>query len=249
MKKILLLLLVCFSCSVYAQIDIQKSKYLTFLPSNVNPESLKPSDIPSEQVLRMMGLSEEEISIALDFKNSTGIFSDEKAIDSTRNIMSLSKFYENLGDTLVTDTIKFPIARIFGQDIFRNNSLSFYNKALDAKAPENYKVGSGDEITISVWGYSDFSETLLVDERGYISPSTYGRIYVKGLTFSKMRSLIKSRFSSFLDMKNSEIDVTLAYSRVITVNIVGEVYNPGSYTIPAINTAFNALMLLWAQIS
>ena len=43
-------------------------------------------------------------------------------------------------------------------------------------------------------------------------------------------------------MKNSSIEIALAYSRVITVNIVGEVYNPGSYTIPAINTAFNALI-------
>ena len=58
-----------------------------------------------------------------------------------------------------------------------------------------------------------------------------------------MRSLLKSKFSSFLDMQNSEIDVTLAYSRVITVNIVGEVYHPGSYSIPAINTAFNALIV------
>ena len=57
-----------------------------------------------------------------------------------------------------------------------------------------------------------------------------------------MRSMLKSRFSSFLDMKNSSIEIALAYSRVITVNIVGEVYNPGSYTIPAINTAFNALI-------
>ena len=56
-----------------------------------------------------------------------------------------------------------------------------------------------------------------------------------------MRSLLKSRFSNFFDMKNSEIDVTLSYSRVITVNIVGEVYYPGSYSLPAINTAFNAL--------
>ena len=185
MKKILFLLLVCFSCSIYAQIDIQKSKYLNFLPSNVNPENLKPSDIPSEQVLKIMGLSEEEIRIALDFKNSKGIFSEENNTDSTRFSTNLSKFYQNLGDTLVVDSIKYPIAKIYGQDIFRNNSLSFYNKALDAKAPENYKVGSGDEITISVWGYSDFSETLLVDERGYISPSSYGRIYVKGLTLVK----------------------------------------------------------------
>ena len=54
--------------------------------------------------------------------------------------------------------------------------------------------------------------------------------------------MLKSRFSNFFDMKNSEIDVTLSYSRVITVNIVGEVYHPGSYSIPAINTAFNALI-------
>ena len=40
-------------------------------------------------------------------------------------------------------------------------------------------------------------------------------------------------------MYNSEMEITLIYSRVILVNIVGEVYNPGSYTIPAINTAFN----------
>ena len=155
---------------------------------------------------------------------------------------SLSKFYKIFEDTLVLDSTSYPKARIYGQDIFRNNTLSFYQKALDAKAPENYKVGSGDEISISVWGYSEFSETLLVDSRGYITPSSYGRIYVKGLTFKKMRSLLKSKFSSFLDMKNSEIDVTLSYSRVITVNIVGEVYNPGSYSIPAINTAFNALI-------
>ena len=99
-----------------------------------------------------------------------------------------------------------------------------------------------DEISISVWGYNEFSENLLVDERGYISPSSNARIYVKGMTFKKMRSMLKSRFSNFFDMINSEIDVSLSYSRVISVNIVGEVYHPGSYSIPAINTAFNALI-------
>ena len=246
MKKLILLSLsILFTFNVSAQIDIDKSKvnpaYLKFLPSNANPEDLRPSDIPSEQVLRQMGLSDAEIAEAMDFKNSRGKYSNVDQDESEMNV-NLSKFYESFGDTLVTDTTFYPIARIYGQDIFRNNELSFYQKALDAKAPENYKVGSGDEISISVWGYSEFSETLLVDERGYITPSSYGRIYVKGLTFKRMRSLLKSKFSSFLDMKNSEIDVTLSYSRVITVNIVGEVYNPGSYSIPAINTAFNALI-------
>ena len=246
MKKIILLSFsILLALSVSAQFDIDKTKinpaYLNFLPSNSNPEDLRPSDIPSEQVLKQMGLSKAEISEAMDFKLSKGKYA--KAVrDTTRNLTNLSVFYEVFGDTLVIDTISFPKSRIYGQDIFRNNKLSFFQKALDAKAPENYKVGSGDEISISVWGYSEFSENLLVDERGYITPSSYGRIYVKGLTFKKMRSILKSKFGSFLDMKNSEIDVTLSYSRVITVHIVGEVYNPGSYTIPAINTAFNALI-------
>ena len=246
MKKLILFSFsILLTLVVSAQIDIDKSKinpaYLKFLPSNANPEDLRPSDIPSEQVLKQMGLSDTEVSEALDYKFSKGKYA-KVVQDTIGGNTNLSKFYESFGDTLAIDTTSYPKARIYGQDIFRNNKLSFYQKALDAKAPENYKVGSGDEISISVWGYSEFSENLLVDERGYITPSSYGRIYVKGLTFQKMRSLLKSKFGSFLDMKNSEIDVTLSYSRVITVHIVGEVYNPGSYTIPAINTAFNALI-------
>ena len=246
MKKLILLSFsILLTFGVSSQTDIDKSKinsaYLKFLPSNASPEDLRPSDIPSEQVLKQMGLSDAEISEAMDYKFSKGKYA-KGVQDTIRGNTNLSKFYESFGDTLAIDSTSYPKARIYGQDIFRNNKLSIYQKALDAKAPENYKVGSGDEISISVWGYSEFSENLMVDDRGYITPSSYGRIYVKGLTFKKMRSLLKSKFGSFLDMKNSEIDVTLSYSRVITVHIVGEVYNPGSYTIPAINTAFNALI-------
>jgi polysaccharide export outer membrane protein len=244
-KYILLLFIFSVSTIVNSQNKFDSSKinssFLKFLPSSQNPEDLRPSDIPSKQVLKQMGLSDSEITQALDFKYSRGDFKmlEKDTIETSSN---LQKLYYSFEDSLVMDTTLYPKGKIFGQDIFRNQNISFFQKALDAKAPENYKVGSGDEISISVWGYNDFSETLEVDERGYISPSSYGRIYVKGLTFKNMRSILKKKFSSFFDMKNSEIDVVLSYSRVITVNIIGEVYNPGSYTIPAINTAFNALI-------
>ena len=246
MKKLIIFLFLIFQIfNIHAQIgkdDLKNNPaYLKFLPSNINPQDLRPSDIPSEEVLKKMGLSKLEIKEALNYKNSNGKYLPSNK-DTSINKSNLEKFYLFFGDSLITDTVKYPKARIYGQDIFRNNTLSFYQKALDAKAPENYKVGSGDEISISVWGYSEYAENLLVDERGYINPTSYGRIYVKGLTFKNMRSLLKKRFSTALDMKNSEIDITLSYSRVITVNIVGEVYNPGSYSIPAINTAFNALI-------
>jgi protein involved in polysaccharide export with SLBB domain len=188
-----------------------------------------------------MGFDKDEIKEAMDFKYSRGKYQKNK-ISNNDTISNLTKFSLYFEDTLTIDSVIYPKAKIFGQDIFRNNKLNFYQKALDAKAPENYKLGPGDEISISIWGFNEFSETLEVDSRGYISPSSYGRIYVKGLTFKNMRSLLKNKFSKFFDMQNSEIDVSLSYSKVITINIVGEVYNPGSYVIPSINTAFNALI-------
>ena len=77
MKKLILLSFsILLTLGVSAQIDIDKSKinpaYLKFLPSNANPEDLRPSDIPSEQVLKQMGFSENEISEAMNFKYSKG---------------------------------------------------------------------------------------------------------------------------------------------------------------------------------
>ena len=232
-----------FSVKAQGQLDISNinTSFLKFLPSNKSASDLRPSDIPSSQVLKQIGLSDNEIKEALDFKYSRGNYSKIKQ-DTNTSFLSLQKLYSSFDDTLIIDSTSFPKGKIFGQDIFRNQDLSFFQKALDAKAPENYKVGPGDEISISIWGFNEFSETLEVDERGYISPSSYGRIYVKGITFKNMRSILKKKFSTFFDMQNSEIDVSLSYSRVITVNIIGEVYNPGSFTIPAINTAFNALI-------
>ena len=138
MKKLILLSFsILLTFGVSSQTDIDKSKinsaYLKFLPSNASPEDLRPSDIPSEQVLKQMGLSDAEISEAMDYKFSKGKYA-KGVQDTIRGNTNLSKFYESFGDTLAIDSTSYPKARIYGQDIFRNNKLSIYQKALDAKA-------------------------------------------------------------------------------------------------------------------
>lgn len=131
----------------------------------------------------------------------------------------------------------------YGYDIFKNGNIKFFDKATDAKAKDNYIIGVGDELILSVYGYSYYNEVLKVDSRGRISPSQMGPIYVKGLTFEKARQLIKSKMNQFYDLSNNKFELALAYSRNINVNIVGEVAIPGSYNIPAINSVFNALII------
>ena len=245
MKKIILFALITLLCNTLTAQTNALKQYIRFAPSNLNASNVNPSDIPSEQVLREMGLSEEEIQEAMDFKYQKGKYhpnaKDTSSFDLKNN--QANNLYSAMGDTsFFNDSNRYPIGKIFGHDFFRNNNLNFFNRAFDAQAPENYLLAEGDELTISIWGMADYSESVVVNEKGYISTSQAGRIYVGGKNFKTAKSLIKNTMGNYYDLNRSQLDVTLNYSRVITVNIVGEVFNPGSYAIPATNTAFNALI-------
>lgn len=130
---------------------------------------------------------------------------------------------------------------VFGRNIFQGEDLDVFRKTEGIKATGQYILGPGDEILITIWGYSEFNGAFTVDLNGAINPSRVGRIYVKGLALADVRKIIKAKFSKFFDLKNSEIEIEVNYSRDINVNIVGEVNNPGSYSLKGVHSAFNAL--------
>ena len=230
---------------------------LTFFFSNINAQivldttKIKPEDIPSPETMKAMGVPDELIQKIMDFKlhnlNNLPVVKQD-----TSKRYNLNKFQSNKGkpDTsrvsrIIDSTllpVKYPSGRIFGQDLFRNKNLKIFNKATQTNAPDGYILGIGDELSISVWGFAEYNDAFKISEEGYITPKYIGRVYVKGLRFGDAKSLLIKKFSQVTDMKNSRIDITLNYSRVINVNVVGEVYNPGSYSIPALNTVFNALI-------
>ncbi len=131
---------------------------------------------------------------------------------------------------------------VYGQELFRKGDLKIYERSLDAKAPANYELGVGDELGISIFGVSYYNTVAKVNARGRIELGHLGSIFVKGIAFDKAKSLIKTALSNNFNMGSNQLEISLAYSRSITVNIVGEVFKPGSYKIPALNTAFNALI-------
>jgi polysaccharide export outer membrane protein len=136
-----------------------------------------------------------------------------------------------------------PAATVYGQSYFREGDIKIFNRSTDAKAPSNYIIGIGDEFGVSVFGYSFYNEVLKVDARGAINPNNMGPIFIKGLAFDKAKSVIRAKMGQYFDLGNNKVEIALVYARNITVNIVGEVLKPGSYNFPAINSAFNALIL------
>jgi polysaccharide biosynthesis/export protein len=141
---------------------------------------------------------------------------------------------------------QLPEAKIWGQQFFRDQSISLFTRSRDIKAFDNYLLDIGDELIVNVWGQAEYSCNAVIDQEGYIDLSGAGismpRLYIKGMQFGAAKKSMIERISNHMRVDRSQYAVTLNYSRDITVNITGEVFNPGSYTIPAINTAFNALV-------
>ncbi|MCH2044484.1 MAG: SLBB domain-containing protein [Saprospiraceae bacterium] len=205
---------------------------------NLGGNGLKPVVDPSRIVLPPgVNPSSDPIGESIDdFKNDTGD-SDENgdnAEQDDKEIIALKR--ESV----------LPDAKIWGQQFFRDQSVSIFQYSRDVKALETYEINEGDELLVSVWGRAHMSTSVTVEQDGYIDMSgeylKIPRLYVKGMTFGDAKKAIVNRLRYHMDIEGSRWDISLNFKRNITVNIVNEVFSPGSYTMPAVNTAFNALV-------
>lgn len=141
---------------------------------------------------------------------------------------------------------QLPEAKIWGQQFFRDQSISLFTRSRDVKALDNYLLDTGDELIIHVWGATEYSCNAVIDIEGYVDISgaelSIPRLYIKGMQFGQAKSAIVARMKNHMRIDKAQYAITLNYARDITVNITGEVFTPGSYTIPASNTVFNALV-------
>lgn len=130
--------------------------------------------------------------------------------------------------------------KVFGRDIFNNTELTF-EPAMNIATPQNYVVGPGDNVKVDIYGASQKSEVYTVSPDGDITIDGYGPINIGGLTISqanaRLRSTLGSRYSS------SSIKMSLGQTRTITVNVMGEVKTPGTFTLSAFASVFHALYM------
>ncbi|MEM8967503.1 MAG: SLBB domain-containing protein [Bacteroidota bacterium] len=140
--------------------------------------------------------------------------------------------------------------KVFGFDLFNSQDLTF-EPNLTIATPKNYQLGSGDELSINIWGASQQDYLLEIDRSGAIRIDNLGPVYVNGLTIEEAEQRIINRLSEiYAGLRgnrerppNTYAEVTLGGVRSIKVTVVGEVRKPGTYTLPSLATAFNALYL------
>ena len=130
--------------------------------------------------------------------------------------------------------------QIFGHDIFQNDKLSF-EPNMNIATPASYVLGPGDEVLIDVYGTSQSSKKYPVSPEGTIIVEKIGPVHVSGLTIDEAQAKVSAKMG--LHYQGSSIKLTVGQTRTVVINVLGEVINPGTYTLSAFSTVFNALYL------
>lgn len=127
---------------------------------------------------------------------------------------------------------------IFGHDIFRSRMLSFEPNMAIA-VPTTYVLGPGDEVIVDVYGDSQRSDKHKIAPDGTVTLPYAGPLALNGKTLAQAQAAITSALSPYY--AGSSVKVSVGQTRSITVNVMGEVATPGSYTLSAFASVFHAL--------
>lgn len=134
---------------------------------------------------------------------------------------------------------------VFGRDIFKNRDLTF-EPSLNIATPRNYKLGPGDEVIIDIYGANQVTIQEVISSEGSINIEVLGPVYLSGKTIDEANAFLRKKLSTIyagLDSEESKTEMVLSLgeTRSITINVLGEVNVPGTYTLSGFATAFHAL--------
>jgi protein involved in polysaccharide export with SLBB domain len=133
----------------------------------------------------------------------------------------------------------------FGSEVFVNRDDPTHgglgNRVLPVDLPigPDYVLGTGDGLTINLWGGISQNFARVVDREGKIALPEAGSLVVAGLTLQQARSTIENALKP--QYHNAQVDVTIARLRTVRVYVVGDVQRPGAYDVSSLSTPLNAI--------
>ena len=148
-------------------------------------------------------------------------------------------------DTL--DVLPDSVLSVFGLDVFRRRSTRF-DPVLTGPVGDEYQLGPGDQLILVLTGDVELAYTnLIVTRQGSVIIPDVGQVFVNGQTLEQLRASLFTRLSEVYSGiregggATTFFDVSLGRLRASQVYVIGDVRDPGSYTVSSVSTVFAAL--------
>ncbi|HEX5007182.1 MAG TPA: polysaccharide biosynthesis/export family protein [Hyphomonadaceae bacterium] len=107
-----------------------------------------------------------------------------------------------------------------------------------ASISDSYRLGTGDEVKVTVFGEADLSGPVVVDGQGAITMPLIGQVEVKGLTFAETGSRLEAKLKDGW-LRDPKVTVEMTKGR--PYYILGEVNRAGEYPFTSGLTVMNAI--------
>src|SRR5438094_23086 len=112
--------------------------------------------------------------------------------------------------------------------------------------PSDYRLGPGDVVVLILTGDVELAYTLQVTREGFILIPQVGQIFVSNTTLEQLRSVLYDRLGRVYSgvrrtNATTRFDISVANVRANQVYVVGEVAQPGAYSISSLGTVLTAL--------
>ena len=145
----------------------------------------------------------------------------------------------SLYDMYVQAAVSQRPAERFGLDVFRNSEGQPDVIPMDLPVGPDYVVGTGDTLSIDLWGSVSQRLVRLVDREGRVSLPETGPLLVSGKNLGEIQLEVQHALRTVF--REVSADVSLSRVRTIRVYVVGDVAEPGAYDISSLSTPLNAL--------
>lgn len=113
--------------------------------------------------------------------------------------------------------------------------------------PGNYRLGSGDQLIISIWGATQLRSRHMINRDGDIFINDVGQVNLAGLDISTAEKILIERFSEvYSTLKGRKpstfLSISLGQLKSINVSFVGEVNGPGIHAVHPFSDITTALL-------
>ena len=108
-------------------------------------------------------------------------------------------------------------------------------------ASQDYKVGAGDLLKISVFGSPELSTDARVAESGTITCPLIGSVPVAGLSSAEVEQTLARRFIDGGFLRQPQVSVLIAEYVSQKVSVLGHVSKPGQYALRASSNVLDIL--------
>ena len=253
--KYLILKLITLQMLLYGQSEAQMqeikklAKNKGFTENQIQNTLKKNKSFKSQDFNKQEEIIEE---IALPSQEQSIQIVEDEIIKKNDNLDKKKVKIEALDDQLKKVEKKSTILEedtgyFFGYDIFKKDPSLFQTTSFGVVDP-SYLIGPGDEIIIMLWGETQFRQVFSVDREGFVFIPEIGQVFVNGLNLNLLESKLFRVFSQSYASLNPQagvpttfLDVSLGNLRPLRIQVLGEVSQPGAYTVSPSTTLFSSL--------